>query len=106
MALVASFHAFLAVRVLAEEPENCDYDSTEGDEEHLSPLQLAFVELCHNDLAASNVDKCASRNAQEGDIYDRVALLNRHSDGDADGSDDREDGKEQDDLFQAVASAS
>ena len=89
--------------VFAEEPENCNDCATEKYKEHLGPLVAAFVELCHDDLTACDVDEGTSRQPQERHIDEHIALHNLHAYYDTKGRSEREYSKEQTNLLQREA---
>lgn len=96
---------FFFVAVLAEEPEQGDDGATQNDQQHLCPLVVSFVELANDDLAAGDVNKSASRNAQENDIDNCVAFGDKNANDDSNGSNQSLNKEEEHDLSGSVASA-
>ena len=98
-----TFVTLFTVRVSTEEPKTGDNCATKKDEKHLQPLFVTLVELGHNNLAASHIDKGAARKTQECYINKLVAVGNAHSNEDTKGRHDGKDRQEKDNLLSVVA---
>ena len=94
----------MVVRVAPKEPKHGNNSATDEHEQHFGPLVLAFVELSHDDLAASDVNKCTTGETQECNVDDFVAFCDLHADNDPQRRNERKNSQEEEHLLKCEAS--
>ena len=86
----------VVVLVATDEPQGDEDKSSDQNKEHFKVCVAHSLELLHDDLAAGHVDKCAARGRVEKDFQQLVGSGHEQADNDADGSNYRENKKQND----------
>ena len=94
----------MVVRVALKEPKYGNSGASGEHEQHFGPLVLPFVELSHDDLAASDVDESTTGETQECDVDYFVAFCDLHADNDPQWRNDRKNSQEDQNLLKCESS--